>query len=41
MQTEQCLIELHIPQYTPLWPQIQAQIIKLHYIIIISNDTYT
>ena len=26
MQIEQCLVELHIPQYTPLWPQMQALI---------------
>ena len=26
MQTEQCSVELHIPQYTPLWPQMQALI---------------
>ena len=26
MQIEQCLVELHIPQYTSLWPQMQALI---------------
>ena len=24
MQIEQCLVELQTPQYTPLWPQMQA-----------------
>ena len=26
MQIKQCLVELHIPQYTPLCPQMQALI---------------
>ena len=34
MQIEQCLVELHIPQCTALWPQMQALIDWLNWYFI-------
>ena len=38
MQIEQCLVELHIPQYTPLWPQMQALISNNQELRFIRNE---
>ena len=38
MQIEQCLVELHIPQYTPLWSQMQALISNNQELRFIRNE---